>query len=175
MCGFIGQYLPGGASATHIRLANARIAHRGPDDEGYYTDGPVGFGFRRLSIIDLTAAGHQPMVSEDTALALVFNGEIYNFIELRDELRQLGFSFRSRSDTEVILAAYRQWGADCFSRFNGMWAMAIWDKRERTLTLSRDRFGEKPLYYARHGDGYIFASEMKALFPFFQKTPPADG
>lgn len=139
------------------------IAHRGPDDHGHFIDGPVGLGFRRLSILDLSENGHQPMQSDDGSLWIIFNGEIYNYIELRDELKSFGFRFRTGTDTEVILAAYRQWGKDCLSRFNGMWAIALWDTARRELFCARDRFGVKPFYYYRDDRRLIFASEIKAI------------
>jgi asparagine synthase (glutamine-hydrolysing) len=141
------------------------MAHRGPDDAGEYwsDDGHVGFGHRRLSIIDLSAAGHQPMQTPDGQFCITFNGEIYNYAELKRELESRGHAFRSSSDTEVILAAYRQWGKDCLSRLHGMFAFAIYDKRAGTVFLARDRAGEKPLLY-RYADGELrFASELKAL------------
>lgn len=118
-----------------------------------------------MSILDISDAGKQPMTSQDGRYVITYNGEIYNFIELRRELQKIGFSFKSDSDTEVVLAAYQAWGEDCQNRFNGMWAFAIYDKLEKSLFLSRDRFGVKPLVYAQIGDGYCFASEMKALLP----------
>lgn len=123
----------------------------------------LALGFRRLAILDLSPAGHQPMCSADGRLWVVFNGEIYNYLELRAELSGHGHVFRTQTDTEVILAAYRQWGANCLERFNGMWALAIWDSHERTLFLSRDRFGVKPLYYVFQDQTFAFASEIKAL------------
>jgi len=144
------------------RMAKS-LLHRGPDDGGLYVDSSVGLGFRRLSILDLSDAGHQPMVSEDGQYVLVFNGEIFNYIELRTELRQLGYQFRSSGDSEVLLAAYRQWGADCLPKLNGMWAFIIYDRRSRRVFGSRDRFGVKPLYYSRGHDIVQFASEIKAL------------
>lgn len=149
------------------RLAVERMArsllHRGPDDGGIYIDGAVGMGFRRLSILDLSEAGHQPMVSEDGQYVLVFNGEIFNYVELRSELRQLGYEFRSSGDSEVLLAAYREWGRECLPRLNGMWAFVIYDRRHQRLFGSRDRFGVKPLFYSRSADVMQFASEIKAL------------
>ena len=149
------------------RVAVERMAkslfHRGPDDGGIYLDESVGMGFRRLSILDLSDAGHQPMVSEDGQFVLVFNGEIFNYVELRSELRQLGFQFRSSGDSEVLLAAYRQWGRDCLPKLNGMWAFVIYDRRHRRIFGSRDRFGVKPLYYSRNSAVVQFASEIKAL------------
>ncbi len=149
------------------RIAVERMAkslfHRGPDDGGVYVDGSVGMGFRRLSILDLSDAGHQPMVSQDGQFVLVFNGEIFNYIELRSELRQLGHQFRSSGDSEVLLAAYRQWGRDCLPKLNGMWAFVIYDRQHRRMFGSRDRFGVKPLYYSRSSTVIQFASEIKAL------------
>lgn len=146
-----------------------RLVHRGPDAEGLWTgrDGEchIGFGFRRLAIQDISAAGSQPMEGADGRVVIVFNGEIYNFPELRDELKALGHAFRSGSDTEVLLTAYLVWGAQCLSRLNGQFAFLIWDARTGTALIARDRFGEKPLYYTRLPDGGLaFASEMKALF-----------
>ena len=141
----------------------ARLAHRGPDDEGRADLGPAVLGMRRLSILDPTPAGHQPMTSPDGRYTIVFNGEIYNFLELADELRRHGATFATASDTEVLLAAYATWGVGCVGRLNGIWAFAIWDARERTLFLSRDRFGVKPLFLAEGGGILGFASEIKAL------------
>jgi asparagine synthase (glutamine-hydrolysing) len=124
---------------------------------------PLAFGFRRLAILDLSPAGHQPMASRDGRYWIVYNGEIYNYLELRQELAAQGAVFHTASDTEVILAAYQAWGPECLQRFNGMWALAIWDTQERSLFLARDRFGIKPLYYASSPEKFAFASEMKAL------------
>ncbi len=142
------------------------LRHRGPDDAGEWwsADGRVGFGHRRLAILDLSAAGHQPMLSADGALALTFNGEIYNFAELRAELTERGVRFRGHSDTEVVLAAYQAWGLDCLDRLRGMFAFALYDLAERRLVLARDRAGEKPLFYRLAGGRLHFASELKALF-----------
>jgi asparagine synthase (glutamine-hydrolysing) len=139
------------------------IAHRGPDAEGHYTDGPVGLGHRRLSIIDLSPLGHQPMANEDGQVVVTFNGEIYNFQKLRVELEAHGHHFHSQTDTEVIVHAYEEWGDDCVRRFNGMFAFAIWDRRHRRLFLARDRYGIKPLYWYFQGGLFLFASEIKAL------------
>ncbi|MCX5677993.1 MAG: asparagine synthase (glutamine-hydrolyzing) [Candidatus Omnitrophica bacterium] len=137
--------------------------HRGPDDSGLYVNGHVGLGHVRLSIIDLSKDAGQPMHNEDSRLFIVHNGEIYNYLELKDELAGLGHAFRSRSDTEVILHAYEEWGEDCLSRFNGMWAFAILDLNKRVLFCARDRFGVKPFYYHLDKDIFIFASEIKSL------------
>ena len=138
-------------------------AHRGPDDSGTYLDGPVGLGHRRLSILDLSPLGHQPMVSPDGRLVIVFNGEIFNYLELRAELVACGHSFRTSSDTEVILVAYAQWGVDCLRRFNGMWAFALWDAGRGELFCSRDRFGVKPFCYLEREGLFAFASEPKGI------------
>lgn len=141
------------------------ICHRGPDDMGEWSssDGRVGLGHRRLAIIDLSPAGHQPMVASDGQSCIVFNGEMYNYLELRPELAAGGYQFRSESDTEVVLAAYRAWGSDCLKRLHGMFAFAIYDVARRSLLIARDRAGEKPLFYEHDGDRLRFASELKAL------------
>ncbi len=139
------------------------LAHRGPDDEGLWCGPGVGFAFRRLAIVDLSAAGHQPMCSDDGRFVMVFNGEIYNYRELRRELEALGHRFRSTSDSEVLLRAYMQWGGDCLRRLNGMWAFLVHDRERGVVFGSRDRFGIKPLYWAALPEGVAFASEIKAL------------
>ncbi len=176
-----------------LRAMTGLISHRGPDDEGYFlysaangghlysgkdSSAPIqelhppldlqakaslGFGFRRLAILDLSPAGHQPMSDAQLGLHIVFNGEIYNYLELRDELRQLGYEFHTQSDTEVILKAYHAWGEGCVGRFNGIWAFALWDSSARSLFCSRDRFGVKPFYYCVHGRTLYFGSELKQL------------
>jgi len=142
------------------------ISHRGPDDSGAWIDGDSGIalGHRRLSIIDLSAEGHQPMVSRSGDLIIIYNGEIYNFKDLRNNLETLGYRFRGHSDTEVMLAGFEQWGVEAsLRRFNGMFALAMWDRRDRVLYLARDRVGKKPLYYGWAGDTLLFGSELKAL------------
>lgn len=164
MCGILGA-VPATDPAT-FQKALDRLAHRGPDGDGVWRDGDQAhLGHRRLAIIDTTEGGHQPMHFRDR-YHLVYNGEIYNFVEVRRDLEALGHVFQSQSDTEVLLAAYVQWGPDCLKRLNGMWAFAIWDSAERTLFLSRDRMGEKPLFYLHDGRRFIFASEQKAILPF---------
>jgi asparagine synthase (glutamine-hydrolysing) len=170
MCGIAGKVwrdVRRPADGGAVRVMNAIQRHRGPDDEGTYLHGPVALGHRRLSILDLSPAGHQPMPSSDGRLVLVFNGEIYNFVEIRRELERYGRRFRSGTDTEVVLEAYRHWGADCVTRFNGMWAFAIYDLAAGRLFLSRDRFGIKPFYYLLRDDCFAFASEIKGLLAAF--------
>ena len=147
----------------------AELDHRGPDGKGLFAAAGVALGFRRLAIIDLTDAGNQPFASEDGSLQLVHNGEIYNSVELRRELEAKGHRFRSATDTEVILAAYEEWGERCVERFNGMWAFALWDARRDRLFCSRDRFGVKPFYHRHEGGRFAFASELKA----FRANPEA--
>jgi len=146
-----------------LRQMTDTMVHRGPDDAGYWMNGPVGLGHRRLAIIDLSPAGHQPMSNENGALWITYNGEIYNFQELRRELEMKGHSFRSYTDTEVVLHAYEEWGTDCLSHFNGMWAFALWDNRRRCLFVSRDRLGIKPLVYYHDSKRFICASEIKGI------------
>ena len=165
MCGIAGILNLNGepVSPVTLRRMTDALAHRGPDGEGFYSDRFVGLGHRRLAIIDPSPAGHQPMVSRDQQVVLTYNGEIYNFQELRAELESLGHQFRSRTDSEVVLNAWHEWGVACVPRFNGMFAFAIWDKREQSLFLVRDRYGIKPLYYANWGSAFVFGSEQKAL------------
>lgn len=164
MCGISGSLNLRGASASQELLGKmiGTIRYRGPDDVGIYTSGPVGLAHARLSIIDL-AGGHQPMSIAKDSLWITFNGEIFNYVELRDELIKKGHRFTSRSDTEVLLHLYQEEGERCVERLNGQWAFAIWDTTKRTLFLSRDRFGVRPLYYSEAGDMFLFASEIKAL------------
>jgi asparagine synthase (glutamine-hydrolysing) len=163
MCGIAG-YLSfrGGAQQPVVRSMCGEIKHRGPDDEGFYLEGPVGLGMRRLSIIDL-AGGHQPISNEDGTVWVVFNGEIYNYQELRHDLLSRGHRFRTDSDTETLVHLYEQFGAGFVGRLRGMFAFAIWDDRASRLLLGRDRFGKKPLYYAETPQGFFFGSELKCL------------
>lgn len=164
MCGIVGKLNLDGkpVSPELVEQMMGVIAHRGPDGEGKYIEGPVGLGHRRLSIIDLST-GDQPMCNEDGTVWLVFNGEIYNFFDLRRELESAGHTFKTRSDTEVIVHGYEQWGEECVKHFNGMFAFALWDSTRRTLFLARDRVGIKPLYYTHAGKSLLFASEIKSL------------
>jgi len=165
MCGISGLvHLDGAPVAPEAlqRMSDA-IVHRGPDGEGQWIEGNVGFGHRRLAIIDLSPAGRQPMASADGRFVLNYNGEVYNFRELRAELEARGRRFRSRTDSEVVLNALAEWGVAALARFNGMFALALWDRQERRLLLARDRYGIKPLYVWRRGTTFAFASEQKAL------------
>lgn len=165
MCGIAGIFNLNRdpVSPALLKKMTDAIAHRGPDGEGLYTDGFIGLGHRRLAIIDLSEAGRQPMVTENRQYAITYNGEIYNFRELRVELERAGYKFRSRTDSEVVLYSYAEWGTECLNRFNGMFAFAIWDNKKQELFLARDRYGIKPLYYTSGGSSFIFASEQKAL------------
>ncbi|MGA7521116.1 MAG: asparagine synthase (glutamine-hydrolyzing) [Acidobacteriaceae bacterium] len=163
MCGIAGLINCGDRPALQA-MADV-IAHRGPDSEGleWFASARSGLAHRRLAILDLSPAGHQPMSTDDGRYWITYNGELYNYRDLRAQLQQHGFRFRSQSDTEVLLKAYRHWGAECLSRFNGMFAFAIYDVQTRTLFAARDRFGVKPFYYVSDGTRFIFASEIKAI------------
>lgn len=165
MCGICGIFNLNGepVSPVFLRKMTDAIAHRGPDGEGFFIDSFIGLGHRRLAILDLSALGHQPMMSGNGQFVITYNGEIYNFQQLRAELEALGHPFRSRTDTEVVLNAYIQWGPRCVEQFNGMFAFAIWDKTRQELFLARDRYGIKPLYYTFIGSYFVFASEQKAI------------
>lgn len=167
MCGIAGILSPNSnlISTERLKRMTDAIAHRGPDGEGFWinSSGNAGFGHRRLSIIDLTDAAAQPMHYHDR-YTIVHNGEIYNYIELKEELQKKGYAFRSQSDTEVVLAAYDCWKDECVDRFDGMFAFAIWDEKEKELFAARDRFGEKPFFYYFDDKQFVFASEMKALW-----------
>ncbi len=165
MCGISGIWLrDGGLVDPHdLHRMNETLAHRGPDGRGIYLEGGLGLSHTRLAILDTTEAGHQPMHYENQRYWLTYNGEIYNFLELRAELETKGYRFSSNTDSEVVLAAYAEWGEDCQFHFNGMWAFAIWDSHEKVLFLSRDRFGVKPLYYWTDGINLTFGSELKTF------------
>lgn len=196
MCGITGYYnfdctqqIP---SSTLQKMTKV-IAHRGPDDSGCFlmdrkkraihafrdheeqvlVHGHIGLGHRRLSILDLSPRGHQPMFSKDGNIVLSFNGEIYNYIELREELKKAGYTFTTGTDTEVVIAAYQAWGTTCFKKFNGMWALALYDVQAHQLLLSRDRYGKKPLYYYQKDNVLVFSSEIKSIFqyPDIPKSP----
>jgi len=173
VCGIAGFLNTDAAPASQVllrRMTDA-IAHRGPDGEGFYVDGNLALGHRRLAIIDLSPAGHQPMATRDGRFVISYNGEIYNFGELRIELESLGHQFHSRSDTEVLLEGYARWGIKVLERLNGMYAFAVWDRVERTLLIARDRYGIKPVYYTQAGGTFLFGSEIKAMLahPAFRR------
>ena len=164
MCGILGHFSFGGGQPD-VELWRSLVdlvGHRGPDDSTFWHDGRFVFGHRRLSIIDLSQ-GHQPMATDDGALVVTFNGEIYNYLELREQLIAKGHRFRTQSDTEILLHGYREWGTDLPARLRGMFAFALADRRRQELFVARDRFGEKPLLYTQHAGGVSFASEMKVL------------
>jgi asparagine synthase (glutamine-hydrolysing) len=175
MCGISGfvTMVAGAEAPDVLRSMVASLAHRGPDAEGSFVRPEVAFGHRRLSVIDLSDAARQPMADATGAIRIVFNGEIYNYRELDQELKAKGYAYRTQSDTETIIHAYEEWGDGCISRFNGMFAFAIWDGRARRLFCARDRFGEKPFYYTIVGGRFLFASEIKALLcdPAVARTP----
>lgn len=176
ICGFLNRH-GSPAEMPAIEKMNAAIAHRGPDGEGVYINGPVALGHRRLSIIDLSDNARQPMVSQNERYILVYNGEVYNFREMRSELAAKGFKSRSTGDGEVLLHAYMQWGPDCVHHFNGMFAFAVYDREKKELFIARDRYGIKPFYYAQIGETFLFASEQKAIFqhPAFRHQLDLDG
>jgi len=168
MCGITGIFnfdIDKAVDYDRLKKMTDVIRHRGPDGEGYYLNKNIGLGHRRLSIIDLQT-GDQPMFNEDKSIALVLNGEIYNYIELKQELIKLGYHFRTTSDTEVIIKAYEEWGIECQNKFNGMWSFALWDDKKKQLLLSRDRIGEKPLNYSIYNNTLVFSSEIKSLFEY---------
>jgi asparagine synthase (glutamine-hydrolysing) len=181
MCGIVGIWSPQGIGEREMSRRNlagmaATIAHRGPDGQGVWVDDNIGLAHARLAVIDLSDAAAQPMADFQNELHIVYNGEIYNYRELREELIGLGHRFKSQSDTEVLLEGYRRWGMDVLSRLNGMFAFALWDSRAGELVLARDRVGKKPLYYAQIGDKFLFASEIKAIlmWPGVERTPDYD-
>jgi asparagine synthase (glutamine-hydrolysing) len=176
MCGIAGVLLRGregnDEDDRRVRAALARLRHRGPDDEGTCRSSGAVLGHRRLSILDLTPAGHQPMHTGDGRFSCTLNGEIYNYLELREELIARGHSFRTGTDTEVLLASFAEWGAQSIERFRGQFAFGIWDAVAKRLLLARDRVGEKPLHYWRDGERFAFASEIKALLELIPAMPP---
>ena len=176
MCGICGQFNFGNQERVfeeRVRQMAASIVHRGPDDEGFFFDGNLGLGFRRLSIIDLSG-GHQPMSDVEESVWVVFNGEIYNYLELRAELEAKGHKFRTRSDTEVIVHGYKEWGTAVLKHFNGMFGLAIWDVRRRRLVVARDAMGIKLIYYQNSGGQLTFGSEIRTLLTAGTATPEVD-
>jgi len=160
MCGIIGFNWK---DKTVLQKAMAMLSHRGPDDEGFYLNDIISLGHKRLSIIDLTSAGRQPIIDDEERFYLIYNGEIYNYIELKEELKKYGHRFTTDTDSEVIIYAYKQWGVECLKRFNGMFAFCVYDNLEKKLFLARDRFGVKPLYYQFSNGKFIFSSEIKPI------------
>jgi asparagine synthase (glutamine-hydrolysing) len=173
MCGIAGYINLDGKPASReiVKKMTDSIAHRGPDGEGHWVEGNIGIGHRRLAIIDLSENGNQPMLTGNHRFVISYNGELYNYRELRNDLKSDGIWFGSNSDTEVVLHALVQWGPDALLKFNGMFALALWDRKEKTLLLARDRYGIKPLYYSQQGNAFAFGSEQKAITakPAFQK------
>ncbi len=169
MCGIAGYF--GAGTREVLEKMTQSVIHRGPDDSGMYSDHIVGLGHRRLSIIDLSPLGHQPMWNSAETIAIIFNGEIYNFLALREELAKKGYQFESTSDTEVIIYLYQEYGTDCFQKMNGMFALALYDTSKEKIILARDRLGKKPLYWTRQHGTLIFGSELRALtlHPLFSK------
>jgi len=169
MCGISGIINKNGSKVNpnEIKKINDLISHRGPDDEGFYFEKNFAFGHRRLSILDLSSDGHQPMHYLDK-YTITYNGEVYNYLEIKEELLKDGYEFYSHTDTEVILASYDKWGEDCVNRFNGMWAFAIYDKDKEIIFCSRDRFGIKPFYYTEVNSKFVFGSEIKQLLEFYE-------
>jgi asparagine synthase (glutamine-hydrolysing) len=161
ICGYIGL-----EDKKLIKAMSSIISHRGPDDHGFFTDKNISLGHRRLSIIDLSKNGKQPMCNEDETVWISFNGEIYNYLSLKADLEKKGHKFSTNTDTEAIIHAYEEYGTDCLNMLNGMFAFAIWDGNKRKLLLARDRHGKKPLFYTLQGDVFLFASEIKALLLF---------
>ncbi|MCC6463362.1 MAG: asparagine synthase (glutamine-hydrolyzing) [Saprospiraceae bacterium] len=176
MCGISGIIHLDGAAVPeqHLSAMITAMKHRGPNDNGTFREGGMGLGFVRLSIIDLSAAGHQPMFSSDERYVMIFNGEIYNYIELREELMAKGHTFRTKTDTEVILVAYREWGEQMLHRFNGMWALVIYDRQEKTVFGARDRYGVKPFFYCLDGSRILFGSDIRSITAVLGRKPTPD-
>lgn len=175
MCGIFGLLKTAGTAVTDkdiylTKEAAQQMYRRGPDDEGYWNNEVTAFSFRRLSIIDLSAAGHQPMISEDGMHTIIFNGELYNYLELKEQLLVKGYRFRSRTDTEVVLNALIEWGPAALSKFNGMFALAFWDATRQSVLIARDHVGMKPLYYAIHKNYFVFGSQLNQVMLVFDRT-----
>ncbi|MCS6929968.1 MAG: asparagine synthase (glutamine-hydrolyzing) [Saprospiraceae bacterium] len=173
MCGIAGIIHLHGQPVEEapLRAMMRAMKHRGPDDEGLFAEGSIGLGFVRLSILDLSPAGHQPMFSADGRYVIVFNGEIFNYIELREELKTMGLTFRTRTDTEVILAAWQVWGEAMLHRFNGMWAFVLYDRQTQTLFGARDRYGVKPFFYTQENDRILFGSDIRSITAVLGRRP----
>jgi asparagine synthase (glutamine-hydrolysing) len=173
MCGICGKYSPSGVEPQEVNQMLDTIAHRGPDDSGYYIRGRIGLGNRRLSIIDLQS-GKQPISNEDGTIWIVYNGEMYNFPDLRTELESKGHIFRTNTDTEAIVHLYEEMGERCVQRLSGMFAFALWDEKQHKLLLARDRIGQKPLFYSQDGADLLFGSEIKAILALHHREPELD-
>ena len=176
MCGICGiiNLNNSHVQETSVKKMMHKMKHRGPDDEGIFIDNNIGLGFVRLSIIDLSFKGHQPMKDVSGRYIIIHNGEVYNYIELREELKKKGYNFKSNTDTEVILYSYIEWGRDCLNKFNGMWAFVVYDSKEREFFMSRDRYGIKPFYYYRDNERFIFASEISPILQVLKCNPSPD-
>ena len=174
MCGIVGALSKERIQGDPIENVLHLLSHRGPDDRGLYKSSHVHLGHTRLSILDLSFSGHQPMSYLDERFWVTFNGEIYNYIELREQLIHLGYQFRSQTDTEVLVAAYAEWGEACLLKLRGMFAFSIWDTQQQRLFLARDRVGEKPLFYWYDHQTLYFASELKALLALLPCRPELD-
>ena len=175
MCGIAGIYNIDSkpVDLDILKKFTRSLAHRGPDGEGFFLnkDKNIGIGHRRLSVIDITNLSSQPMTYSDGRYVITYNGEIYNYLEIREELKSKGYNFRTNGDTEVVLISYIHWKEKCNFKFNGMWAFAIWDNLEKKLFLSRDRFGVKPLYYYKNNNSVFFASELKSFMYLNNDSP----
>jgi len=170
VCGILGYIGGFSDEGETFRRALSSISHRGPDDSGVYRDRDVWLGHRRLSIIDLTQGGHQPMIDRESGAVIIFNGEIYNYIELRDQLIAKGHAIHTRTDTEVLLKSFLQWGSECLNKLNGMWAFAVWLPNKNEIFFARDRFGVKPFYFRKDANNFSFSSEPKALLSLFKES-----
>ena len=175
MCGISGiiNFNRESVKNDDLRSMMKKMKHRGPNDEGTFIDDNVGLGFVRLSILDLSSAGHQPMFSNDERYVIIYNGEVFNYIEIREELRAK-YKFKTGTDTEVILAAYQEWGEECLNKLNGMFSFVIYDSKTKEIFAARDRFGIKPFYYYQDADRFIFASELKSILPLLNKRVAND-
>src|SRR5215207_5122808 len=173
MCGICGKYSPAGVQTEELTHMLDSIAHRGPDDSGYYIRGRIGLGNRRLSIIDIQS-GKQPISNEDGTIWVVYNGEMYNYKTLRAQLESKGHIFYTNCDTEVIVHLYEEAGERCVEQISGMFAFALWDERQQKLLLARDRIGQKPLFYSQEGSDFLFGSEIKAVLALRHRDPELD-
>ncbi len=175
MCGITGiiNFNQKPVEKSEVKVMMSKMKHRGPDDEGLFIEDNVGLGFVRLSILDLSIAGHQPMYSHDNRYVIIYNGEVYNYIEIKEELKHK-YQFVTGTDTEVIIAAYQEWGEACLDKFNGMFAFVIYDTKTKDIFGARDRYGIKPFYYYQDSERFIFASEIKSILPLLEKKEPND-